>query len=538
MNIMKQSKAPAVLAALLAMAFHFGSIDASFVYDDIPYIVKNPQLEAPADMFLTPFPAHMGPSRGLYRPMTTASLALDRAVFGPEPWGYHLTNILLHGFCVLVLCLVLYRLVSGRWGAFFGALLFGLHPAGTEAVAWATGRSELLAGLCCLAALLFYLQSVEHKKPSFHLFLSLAAFTVGALSKENALAFPGILVAYEVLVNRSSPWKRKLLRTAPFVVVLLMVAAARFVVLGSFSPGEGQHVLPNIVFPERFALGAWILSRYVAITILPIALKPHYRPLEFMDAGFVDYLPALLFAAVLVVTVFLCKKQAFAAAVFFVPLITVLNIVPIGELVAERFLYLPLAGVSLAAALLAVRVKKRGAALAGSTAAVVLLSMLAFQTVRQVEVWTDHFTLWSHAVENDPVNPQARFGLGKACLERGMLEGTPGALSEFKKARELNPNYKPHEVLVNLGWTYELLGRTKAALASHMEAIRANPCCAPALEAVLKVALRAGESGDSSLGQALPPPKRLRAFAEQLLSITPDAAEKERLRREFREFLL
>ena len=246
---MKGKAIPAALAALISMAAYLGTLDATFVYDDIVYVKNNPQLQRPGNLFETPFPEYMGPTRGLYRPMTTASLALDCFLFGLEPWGFHLTNVILHGIGTLLFFLVLCRFVPPVGPPFIGALLFGLHPARAEAVAWAVGRSELLAAAGCLLALLLYIRFLERKKSPLLILGSLAAFAFAGLSKENALAFPGILAAYELFLRRKDPWRVRVLRIAPFVVVTVALLGVRYGVLGSLGPQEGQRVLASVEWP-------------------------------------------------------------------------------------------------------------------------------------------------------------------------------------------------------------------------------------------------------------------------------------------------
>lgn len=491
---MKRRWIPAALAVLLSMVVYLGSLDAEFVYDDLIYIVQNPQLESPGDCLFTPFPAYMGTERGLYRPMTTASLALDRWLFGPDPWGFHLTNLLLHGLGTLACFLLLSLLLEGPWAPFWGALLFGLHPARSEAVAWAVGRSEILGAVGCLLALYFYIRFTRKKGSVAMILLALAAFALAALSKENALALPGILLAYEALVHRDDPWRLRLLRIAPFLVVLLLVLTARFAVLGALSPQGGEQVLPRVLFPERMELALWVLSRYVGLAFFPLHLRPHYRPMAFQEADLVDLLPGILFLVAVAAVLAADRRLAFAAALFLLPLIPVLNLVPIGEAVAERFLYFPLTGLALVFGVaLSSTTGKKSALWAGAAAGVLAVGFGA-TTVRQVEVWTDHFTLWSHGAAMDPRDPQARFGLGSACLERGMLEGELSALSEFKKTRKLNPNYKPDQVFFNLGRTYEKLGNHEEAVVYYMKAIERIPFFVPAIESVLKLDRRQRET--------------------------------------------
>jgi tetratricopeptide (TPR) repeat protein len=496
---MKRTVLHALAVMLVSMGVYLGTLDASFVYDDVVYIVHNPQLEEPGDLFSTPFPAYMGKQRGLYRPMTTASLALDYWIFGLEPWGFHLTNIILHGLCALIFYFILRKIIDGSVAPMLGALLFGLHPARSEAVAWAVGRSELLAALGTLLSLYLYMGMAKGRRTPLVILGALAAFAFAGLSKENALAAPGIFFAYELFMRRGDPWRLRLLRLSPFAVVILLILLARMYALDAFSPQEGQQVLAGVVFPERLLLACWALSRYVLLVVCPFHLKPHYRPLEFTEAGPMDYVPALLFIAASLAAFRLSRRFSFCACLFLIPLVPVLNLVPIGEVLAERFLYLPMAGAGLAFGLLAARWIQGRFSRPGTALAALLLAGFGFMTVRQVDVWTDHYSLWSHAVAVDPANPQAHLGLGVALIRKGHLEGEGSALEELKTAQALNPNYKPELVAYNLGRVYEGLDRFEEAMKHYQDAIRHNPFYTLALQGALDLDRRLREEGREGL---------------------------------------
>ncbi len=514
---------------LISMAVYIGTLDASFVYDDIIYIVNNPQLEAPWDMFQTSFPSYMGARRGLYRPLTTASLALDYGIFGLEPYGFHLTNILLHGLCTLVAFALFRRIIGGDFASAAGALLLGLHPARSEAVAWAVGRSERPAAPGALLALLLYVRIAEGKRSPIVILTALAAFAFAGLSKENALALPGVLFAYELFIRKGDPWRLRLARLAPFAAVLATIVFTRLAVLGSLGPGQGQQVLPDIVMPERLLLAGWILTRYVLLIFYPGGLKPHYRPLEFQDATALDYLPVLLFLSAGLILAFTNRRFAFAWCLFFIPLIPVLNLIPIGELVAERFLYFPMTGAGLAFGLAAASLGKRRKVIAFQAIATALLVVFAWCTVLQAAVWKDHFTLWSHAVLSDPDDPQAHFGLGVVLIKKGRIEGEGGALAELMKTRTLNPNYKPELVSFHLGRAHEAMGREVEAMGYYEEALERTPLFTLALEHALDLDRNAKEKD----GIGLLSKEKQGEYLARLLRLTRDPVRQSEYRRKF-----
>ena len=150
-----------LVAAVLAGAAYFGAIDNPFVYDDHDTVLGNRSL---ADLSNIRFILVYSP----FRPLVNASYALDRWLWGYRPLGYHLTNIGLHMAAVVLLYAWIRRILfdSGRTrsdskpargpslAAFTGAALFAVHPMQTEAVAYVSGRSELMCAVWFIAALL------------------------------------------------------------------------------------------------------------------------------------------------------------------------------------------------------------------------------------------------------------------------------------------------------------------------------------------------------------------------------------------------
>ncbi|MHC4945206.1 MAG: hypothetical protein ACYTG7_19495 [Planctomycetota bacterium] len=525
---MKRTYFMALIATILSMIVYVGSLDASFVYDDTLYIVNNPQVQDPHDLLLTPFPAYMGEGRGLYRPVTTASLALDYLLFGMEPFGFHLTNILLHGLGTLVFFFVLRQFIQGDAGPFAGALLFGLHPVRSEAVAWAVGRAELLCALGCLLALLLYLKWIQNKRSTLLLVGSLVAFLFAGLSKEIALSFPGIIVAYEILFNRTDSWRARAYRVLPFLLVLVMLMGARHAVLGGVNLKESSQVLSDIAYPERLLLAGSVLSRYLGLFFWPNPLLPHYRPMSFFDPGIVDCLPALLFGIAVIVACFQARRWAFAGALFFVPLLPVLNLVPIGEALAERFLYLPLAGGAMAFGLLIARLAEAKWMRRAALLSMVIMIPLGYMTIVQTEVWTDQNALWRHTVEKDPENPKAHMGLALGLLAKGEILGEEGALAHFNRVTEINPNYRPERVQFNIGRAYEELGRLADAMKHYRLSIEHLPFYGEALAAALELT----KNPELDAASRLSPDEQAR-YLENLVRHAPSKELKAELRRRY-----
>lgn len=188
-----------------------------FLSDDFPLIVANPRLQSWSLFFqnlLTPFFSFpTNPQLHYWRPATLLSYALELRLWGISPWGFHLTNILLHTANTLLLYLLLKRFRPEGALPWTASLLFLLHPAHGENIAWISGRTDLLAFLFLALSLLFRLEYEERKRG---LSISLLFFTLALLSKEAALLFLPLLF----LLFPSKGLKNRLLLLLPYLSLL------------------------------------------------------------------------------------------------------------------------------------------------------------------------------------------------------------------------------------------------------------------------------------------------------------------------------
>ena len=188
-----------------------------FLSDDFPLIVANPRLQSWSLFFqnlLTPFFSFpTNPQLHYWRPATLLSYALELRLWGISPWGFHLTNILLHTANTLLLYLLLKRFRPEGPLPWTASLLFLLHPAHGENIAWISGRTDLLAFLFLALSLLFRLEYEERKRG---LSISLLFFTLALLSKEAALLFLPLLF----LLFPSKGFKNRLLLLLPYLSLL------------------------------------------------------------------------------------------------------------------------------------------------------------------------------------------------------------------------------------------------------------------------------------------------------------------------------
>src|SRR2546425_8268632 len=158
----------AVASAIVALAVYANSLQNGLVYDDVHVIVSNEAAHHPLDwrtILRTPSWFLQGNPTIAYRPLTTWTVALDYAVHGERPFGYHLVNVLAHaGVSVLVVLLAASLGLPALAAALAGAL-FAAHPIHTEVVANIVGRAEILAAGLALLALLWWRAARRGTRP-------------------------------------------------------------------------------------------------------------------------------------------------------------------------------------------------------------------------------------------------------------------------------------------------------------------------------------------------------------------------------------
>ena len=225
----------------LALGIYSSALSGQFIWDD-DYLVRDNQYlttwSALPEIFTKDINSGADSFCGFYRPLQILSYRLDTLAWKLEPVGYHLTNVLLHALAAWLFFLLI-ESFAGIPAALFSALLFLVHPVQTEAVAYISGRADLLAIIFMFSALLF-----DRKRP-----WSLVAYALALLSKESALVFPVLLWAWRCLVLKERRGFRELL---PYLLITAVYLGLRATVLVPWAiPPEGGTLIRRL--PGIFA---------------------------------------------------------------------------------------------------------------------------------------------------------------------------------------------------------------------------------------------------------------------------------------------
>ncbi|MDQ2767306.1 MAG: tetratricopeptide repeat protein [Gemmatimonadota bacterium] len=420
-----------ILAAALP---YLSSLTFGFVYDDLGVIVEVPSRHTWIGVAQAWVQSYWGnPETGLYRPVAQFMYALLWNVGGGKPWIFHLYAIVIHVATTLGLWWLLAR-ATNRWAAFFGALLFAVDPVHVEAVANIVNSSEVLVALLGIACIGIVLRASMRSDGGVVIgwqpaLLAAGAYALAIGAKESGAGIPAI--AFLCLWGwRASDWaKRPRLREvlvggwrvwALCTVALMGVVTARFFVLGGLTVSQHwvTHEVRNFAFGPRFwtMTAAWpIVAR---LLVWPSRLRMHYGSdivIPLAEPTIWAVLSLVTAALIVVAASVLAwrgdRRPLVAIAWVVIAFLPASNLlVPTGQLLAERTLYLPSVGVALlvAWAINAVYAWARGlgGVIAAQLATGVPLAAVAIGallvTYPEVLPWQTNYTLFLHGIEQAP----------------------------------------------------------------------------------------------------------------------------------------
>jgi tetratricopeptide (TPR) repeat protein len=424
---------------IVALPVWGGAFRGVFQLDDFASIVRDPSL-ADAGLFISEASHRI-------RPIMRMTFLVDRHLFGLDPTGWHLLNILLHvGSGILVFALAS-RLAGGRVLGFWTALLFLVHPLATEAVTYVSGRASALAGFLVLLALSLYDRATADgpggsRQTSVWL-AALACFALAIGAKETAVALPLLLLVWDAVGRgaRGPALRRAIVRDhAAFWVLLAVVATAAIAVPRYRELLAGSLALRSPL--ENLVAQARILPFTLALFVRPDHLNvDHDLPLATSLVDPVALGGAALAVMGLALAVLLARRLPVPALGVFWAFATALPAAgPLAraDLLSERNLYLPSVGIFLlvVGVVLAILTRAPRARPAAAAAGLLVAGFLASATIRRNVLWSDPVLLWSDAVAKSPRKARVQNNLGYALYLRGDYDQ---AIDRFKTAIALDP---------------------------------------------------------------------------------------------------
>lgn len=481
------------LIVAVTFAVYFNTLFGGFVWDDNILIVHNPYMQSFRHLgkFFTQDIWKVGIqtiTSGYYRPLQAASFILDYTLWGNNPFGYHLTNLFLHCLSCILIFLFVGMLTKERLIPLFAALVFSVHPLHTESVSFISGRVDLLSLVFLLLSLIMFLSYARHKGSIFYIF-SLLSFFISLLIKEMAVVLPLVVICIDYLfISRRRV--KEVIKNFPkfylgFFIVLGLYLALRFYFVGWSFLLENKRYVSNFIGGShpywRLFTVIKILIIYLRLLVFPYQMKADY----FFPAANSLFEPEVLLGVVILsALIFLAFKNAkkhpllsFSIFWFFITVLPVSNILPQGNVFAERYMYIPSVGFSIAVGfcflgMTKMEINTRYLNWRKSVYLIFLLLVIAMGrvTFERNKVWKNEFTFWYETAKASPESPRAHLNLATAYYTINFLDN---AEEETKAALKIYPAY--YEAIELLGHIYLKKGLLDEAIKMFKAAIQIYP---------------------------------------------------------------
>jgi tetratricopeptide (TPR) repeat protein len=497
------------LVLLLTLAAFGGGARNGFVnYDDPDYLTANPVVAQGVTAAGIAW-AFGATAASNWHPLTWLSHELDVELFGMHPGAHHLVSLALHAANVALLFLALTGLTGARWRSALVAALFAVHPLHVESVAWAAERKDVLSTLFALAALLAYVRAARRGRVLGSVATPLL-FLLALLAKPMPVSLPFVLLLLDGwplgrwapggargrLLPPAALWREK-------VPLFVLAAASATVTLLVQRAGGAMDFGGSLPLAHRALSVVRAYAFYARAAVWPVDLAVFYpypvvAPPWWLWAGEL----AALAAATAILLAGARRRPALAVGWlwFLGTLVPVIGVVPVGyQGWADRYAYLPLAGLFIAAAwvlegLWRARPAARAPLVVVTGAALLGLAGL---TAAQVARWRDDRTLYRHAIAATGGTWLAWNLLGNAAADEGDLGG---AVAAYREAARLAREQGAGATVVgfNLAAALHAQGNTREAAEEYRALLRRDSRDRDALNNLGSIALEEGRAAEAA----------------------------------------
>jgi protein O-mannosyl-transferase len=426
-----------------------------------------------------------------WHPLTWLSHMTDCQIFGLEPWGHHLTNVLLHAATAITLFLVLWRMTGSLWPSAFTAAVFAVHPLRVESVAWVAERKDVLSGLFFMFTLGAYLAYVRRPFSLPRYMVVVALFVMGLMSKPMLVTLPLVLLLLDywpMSRTQNTTLKRLVIEKIPLFLLSAISCVVTVIAQGEAIASEYQ-----ISLSYRIGNAAVSYIAYIGQFFYPANLAVLY-PHPGTDLSIWQAVASLILLTVICAVVVISRKRFPFLPVgwfwYLVMLLPVIGLVQVGyQAMADRYTYLPQIGLCIAlvwgvAQLCRSWPYRNWVCGIGSA---IVLAVLIDASWKQTTFWRDSETLWNHTLSCTTNNALVHNNLGVTLMNQGRLQE---AVEQFDKVLAIKPNYP--EAHSNLSIIMLETGRLNEAIEHGREAERLKPDHPKAHNTLGNVLLQAG----------------------------------------------
>jgi len=467
----KQSILPAGAIVLATLLCYMPAMRAGLVWDDKPLVFENPIIQATDGLYRIWFTTEPVD----YCPLTWSMFWVEWRLWGTNPAGYHVINILLHAAGAVLVWRVLRELnVPAAWLA---GLVFAIHPVNVASVAWISERKNTLALVFFLLTILFYLKFDSQFGRRWYV-LSLLMFVLALAAKASVVTIPLVLLAC-VAWRRRTVTRRDMFHTIPFFL-LAGVMAAVAVWFQRHNAIQDTTVRTEDGW-SRIATAGWIVWFYIYKTLVPLDLSMVYPRWQVDGRQLISWLPGL--GILLCLAVFWIRRKTWGRALLFgfgTFLITIAPVLGFCDMywfsfsfVADHWQYISIISVIALAVGGAGKLRQGrsdGVKRITNLLAVLVVGALGVLTWRQTLIYKNEETLWHDTLRKNPNAWIAWYNLGANALLAGREQE---AYEWLSRSIDLWPNYaRAHG---NLGAIYVKRGQPARALEQYNEGLRLDP---------------------------------------------------------------
>jgi tetratricopeptide (TPR) repeat protein len=440
------------LAVIVWIAFG-KALGHEFVsYDDYQYVIQNPKVTNGLTRDGIQWAmTHVHATN--WHPLTTLSHMLDCQLFGLQPWGHHLINILLHTAAAILLFLALRELTGNLWPSLLVAAIFAVHPLRVESVAWISERKDVLSGVFFMLILWAYARYARGNRARFFQYMAVVVlFALGLMCKPTLVTVPFVLLLLDYWpLRRGEPassldrgiaratWPRLIGEKLPLFVLSVASCVATLL-------AQKEALDASLKPPVGERVGNALISyvAYVGQMIWPAHLAVLY-PYPEHNLKVSQMILALLVLLTISVAFFLWRKKYPFLLIgwlwYLGMLVPMIGIIQVGlQVRADRYTYLPQIGLYLlvvwGATELFHRWRRTRTILA--ITAVLILIALTTRSYSQISYWRDSETLWKHAIASTSNNYIVYNNLAEALSQSGRFAE---AITECRKALKIKPDF-------------------------------------------------------------------------------------------------
>lgn len=449
----------------------FNTLFFEFVWDDNYQIITNYDirtLEGLLKLIFSPIPS----MPNYYRPTFIISLYMDYGLWGLNPLGYHLTNLILSILNNILIFFISSMIFKNNRIGFITAIIFAIHPTHAEPVAYISARNELICTFFLFLSLIFYLKFRLGTKKSLTIILSTVFYFFSLLSKENAVIMPLLIFLYELSFHKNDINKSfKFLFFFVLATLIYFLLRLKFTTLSENAP----LIHRLLTFPKIFVYDLFLL-------FFPFFHKTFYQVdiiNNFFDKYFLFYLLFLIIflSGSLIISkydkrLFFCLKWVF---ITLIPVSTLITLI-YPTLIAERYLYLPSVGFSMFLAVIFNDIydlsykKKPFLKIVLKYLFFVVSIIFAIVTIFRNLDYKSNMDFWYHAKRKAPYEPYVLDKWAQICLEKKYF---PQAEIEFLKLAG-SDFYNP-QVHHRLGNLYREWGKYNLAEQSYYKSLEVAP---------------------------------------------------------------